>query len=119
MSAIVAAVDDYTDDLRRPDRMLDEIDIPRLRAMLMIIAVARWPGSDRSSYKPSHVQVLPGYGPIQMETWPRLIGRVFAAVFNGPNAALRRLKFDRSHERSPTTNLKRWPAAPGRRTRLP
>jgi hypothetical protein len=101
VAAIVYAVDEYTEDLREPTRMLDEIDILRLRAMLMIIAVAGWPGPDQSSYKPSNVQVLPCHDTIQTETWPRLIGRVLAVVFSGPKPALQRLKLDASHDRLP------------------
>jgi len=101
IAAIVAAVDDYTEDLRQPNRMLDEIDILRLRAMLMIITVAGWPGVVKGSYKPSQVQVLPCYDPTHTETWPRLIGRVLAVVFSGPSPALRRLLLDRSHDRLP------------------
>jgi hypothetical protein len=99
VAAIVAAVDDYTDDLRRPDRPLDEIDMLRLRAMIMIITVAAWPGPSDPSYQPSHIQVLPCHHPTQSETWPRLIGRVLLPVFSGQQPALARLLVDRGHDR--------------------
>jgi len=101
VAAIVAAVDDYTEDLRQPDRTFDEIDVLRLRAMIMIIVVAGWPGPGNASYKPSHVQVLPCHHPIQTETWPRLIGRVLLPVFGRTDPALSRLMFDRGHDRLP------------------
>jgi hypothetical protein len=94
-------VDDYTEDLRRPDRPFDEIDVLRLRAIIMIIIVAGWPGPHDASYKPSHVQVLPCHHPTQAETWPRLIGRVLQPVFGGVDPALGHIKFDRGHDRLP------------------
>ncbi|MGY3396458.1 hypothetical protein ACVWW6_009049 [Bradyrhizobium sp. USDA 3311] len=99
VAAIVAAVDDYTEDLRQPNRRFDEIDVLRLRAMIMIIVVAGWPGPGDASYKPSHVQVLPCHHPIQGETWPRQIGRVLLPVFSGADPAFGRLVFDRGHDR--------------------
>src|SRR3954470_23461197 len=41
--AIVCAVADFTEELRRPDHMLDSVDMLRLRAMLMVIGVAAQP----------------------------------------------------------------------------
>jgi hypothetical protein len=99
VGAIVGAVDDYTEDLRRPDRPFDEIDVLRLRAMIMIIIVAGWPGPHDASYKPSQVQVLPCHHPTQAETWPRLIGRVLQLVFGGADPALGHIKFDRGSDR--------------------
>lgn len=101
VAAIVAAVDDYCDDLRQPGRGFNEIDVLRLRAMIMIITVAGWPGPDDQSYKPSHVQVLPCHHPIQKHTWPRLIGRILAQVFNGADPVLGRLTLDTAHDRLP------------------
>ncbi|MBB4263754.1 hypothetical protein [Bradyrhizobium sp. CIR3A] len=101
VAAIVAAVDDYYEDLRQPTRPFDEIEVLRLRAMIMIITVAGWPGPDAASYQPSHLQVLPCHHPIQKDTWPRLIGRVLAPVFSGANPALGRMAFDRDHDRIP------------------
>lgn len=60
----------------------------RLRAMLMIIVVAGWPGPGDPAYKPSLAQVLPCHHPMQGETWPRQIGRVLLAVFTGVNPHL-------------------------------
>jgi len=98
-------VGDGGDHDGEPDRQqvgrAGEIDILRLRAMIMIIIVAGWPGPQDASYKPSHVQVLPGHHPTQAETWPRLIGRVLQPVFGGADPALGHIKFDRGHDRLP------------------
>ncbi|MDA9420974.1 hypothetical protein [Bradyrhizobium sp. CCBAU 53380] len=99
VAAIVAAVDDYTEDLREPNRRFDEIDVLRLRAMMMIIVVAGWPGPGDPAYKPSQAQVLPCHHPTKGETWPRQIGRVLLPVFTGVDPAFGRLLFDRGHDR--------------------
>jgi hypothetical protein len=102
VKSIVSAVDAFTTSLRAGQEDLTEVDMLRLRAMLMIVTVAGWPGPEASPlYKPSLIQVLPCHDQAQTETWPRLIGRILAAMYQGPNAAIRRLKLDLSQERIP------------------
>jgi hypothetical protein len=100
-TAIAYAVDDFSEDIREPDRVLDAVDMLRLRAILTIIAVAGWPGLSAPSYKPSQIQVLPRSDSMHGETWPRLIGRLLAPVFAGPKPAIKKLKFEKSHDRLP------------------
>jgi hypothetical protein len=107
-NAIAEAVTTYTEDLREPGRVLDAVDMLRLRAMLTIIIVAGWPGSDDRSYRPSAVQVLPCSDRSHGETWPRLAGRVLAAMFAGANPALKKLRFDKGRELIPDDALEAW-----------
>jgi hypothetical protein len=106
--AIADAVDSYTEELRQPDRILDAVDMLRLRAMLTIIAVAGWPEASAPAYKPSQTQVLPCSDSDQGETWPRLMGRALAVVFSGPNPAIKRLKFDNGYDRLPDDVIEAW-----------
>jgi hypothetical protein len=106
--AITYAVDTFTEELRQPNRALDAIDMLRLRAMLMIIGVAGKPNASASTYKPSQMQVLPSSDGSQGETWPRLMGRVLGVVFFGPDPAIRRLRFDKGHDRLPDDVLETW-----------
>jgi hypothetical protein len=106
--AIACAVDDYTERLRQPDHDLDSVDLLHLRALLMIIGVAARPPGVGHAAQLAQMQVLPCSDDQHGDTWPRLMGRVLAAVFGGPSPALKRLQFDRSHDRIPDDLLETW-----------
>jgi hypothetical protein len=106
-ATIAKAVSSYTQDITDPERHLDEVDLLRLRAMLTIIAVAGWAPQDATPTERSEIQVLPRSGGTG-ETWPRLIGRVLAAVFLGPAPAIKKLIFDQEREVIPDDALETW-----------
>lgn len=97
--SISAAVDDFAEEMRDPEREIGPVDMLRLRAFLMILAVAGWPGGSGGS-KPSANQVLPCWEPQGGPTWPREMGKVLAPFFLG-TPAIRRLVIDKTHDRLP------------------
>jgi hypothetical protein len=107
-AAISGAVSNYIRDIQDQDRILDEVDLLRLRAMLTIIVVAGWSGQDDLLAKPTSIQVLPRSDRMQGETWPRLLGRVLASMFSGPAPAIKRLVFDQGRDVIPDDALETW-----------
>lgn len=77
---------------RQEAGQLDNHDILRLRALLMIIAAASWEGSENKKGKQpprSSIQVLPAEG--DKDSWPFVMGRLLFAVFGGNDPAIRQL----------------------------
>ncbi len=106
--AIICAVDDLTEELGDPERALDSVDMLRVRALLTIVAVAAKPHNLPADVRPSQMQVLPCSEENNTDTWPRLMGRVLVTLFGGPNPAIKRLHFERAHDRIPDDVLEAW-----------
>ena len=105
--AIASAVNNLTVHLRSSGE-LDTVDMLRLRAMLMIIGVSARPPGARQSPHLGQMQILPCSDDRHGHTWPRLMGRVLACIFGAPDPALKRLRFDRNHDRMPDDFLETW-----------
>jgi hypothetical protein len=106
--AIVSAVDDLTAELGDVRRPLEPADMLRVRALLTIIAVAAKPPNPRLGARASQMQVLPCSEENNSDVWPRLIGRVLVTLFGGPKPAIKRLLFEKAHDRIPDDVLEAW-----------
>lgn len=94
---------------RQETGQLDNHDILRLRALLMIIAAASWKGSDAKKGKQpprSLIQVLPAGG--DKDSWPLVMGRLLFAVFGGNDPAIRQLYLSNEHDQIPDDIVECW-----------
>ena len=106
--SIVSAVEDLTNELSDRRRPLEPVDMLRVRALLTIIAVAAKPPDLPAGARASQMQVLPCSEDNNSDTWPRLMGRVLVTLFGGPNPAIKRLLFEKAHDRIPNDVLEAW-----------
>jgi hypothetical protein len=96
---IIAAIDTFDERIhkRAAAGQLSAIDVLRLRALIMVVAAAGYgerqsgPGDKRSS-----MQTFPATGDVN--SWPRLLGRVLFIFFGGNNPAIRHLHLDASFD---------------------
>ena len=118
--------------VRQESGVLDNHDILRLRALLMIVCTASWSGSEKkkeSAQPRSSLQVLPGEG--DQDSWPFVMGRLLFPIFLGRNPAIRSLYLSREHDQIPDDITECWatcywclqaclaaPLSPGERSRI-
>ena len=94
---------------RQESGQLDNHDILRLRALLMIIAAASWKGSEAKKGKQpprSSFQVLPAEG--DKNSWPFVMGRLLFTVFGGNDPAIRQLYLSNEHDQIPDDLVECW-----------
>lgn len=94
---------------RQESGKLDNHDILRLRALLMIIAAASWKGSKAKKGKQptrSSIQVLPAEG--DKDSWPFVMGRLLFTVFGGNVPAIRQLYLSNEHDQIPDDIVECW-----------
>lgn len=94
---------------RQETGKLDNRDILRLRALLMIIAAASWKGSDTKKGKQpprASIQVLPADG--DKDSWPFVMGRLLFTVFGGNDPAIRQLYLSNEHDQIPDDIVECW-----------
>ena len=108
---IIAAAKAFGDRirLRRENQLLDNYDVLRLRALLMIVCTAAWPGKESESSsqtKKSTMQVLPAEG--DSHSWPVLIGRLLFSMFGGRDPAIRHLYLSTEHDQIPSDVIECW-----------
>lgn len=89
---------------RREAGQLDNYDVLRLRALLMIICAAALPGE--SSGGGSRLQVLPLEKDDQ--SWPNIIGRLIFSLFGGNNPAFKDLRLRSDHDQIPDDFIECW-----------
>tara|TARA_R100000365_G_C2747266_1_gene77021 strand:- start:3440 stop:5044 length:1605 start_codon:yes stop_codon:yes gene_type:complete len=88
---------------------LDSHDVLRLRALLMIIAAASWPGkeNDKRDKRPrSSLQVLPVED--DPNSWPFVMGRLLFSIFGGRDPAIRQLYLSGEHDQIPGDIVECW-----------
>ncbi|MGP9812932.1 hypothetical protein ACTZWT_15605 [Rhodopseudomonas sp. NSM] len=88
---------------------LSTIDILRLRSLLTVIAAAGWAGRDADQNDligRTSLQVLPveDCG----DSWPRLMGRVLFAFFDGNDPAIRHVVIDALHKQFTDDLIECW-----------
>lgn len=111
---IAAAVDGLRDRLRGrvTHGGLTTRDLPRVRAVLSIVAAAGWAGRDGTRIKGgaplpcSTRQVLPISG--SDDRWPRLLGLTLHALFRGSDPPVRHLRIDVLHDEMPDDVIECW-----------
>ncbi|MBA4788392.1 MAG: hypothetical protein H2042_01715 [Rhizobiales bacterium] len=107
---IVAAVATFSKRIseRRESCALDNHDIIRLRALLMIVCTAAIPVAiaKDSKAKGSRLQVLPPEG--DPNSWPSVIGRALFELFGGKTPGIRHLHLTGEHDQIPDDILECW-----------
>lgn len=94
---------------RQKKGTLDNHDILRLRALLMIICSASWTGSESDNQKssaPASIQVLPEEG--DANSWPFVMGRTLFGIFGGRCPAIRQLYLSGEHDQIPIDIIECW-----------
>lgn len=90
---------------RQKSGALDNHDILRLRALLMIICAASSSGA-KNAPGPSSIQVLPGEG--DQQSWPFVMGRLLFPIFGGRDPAIRLLYLSSEHDQIPRDITECW-----------
>lgn len=90
---------------RQSSGALDNHDVLRLRALLMIICAASWSGA-KNAPAPSSIQVLPGER--DQQSWPFVIGRLLFPIFGGRDPAIRLLYLSSEHDQIPDDITECW-----------
>lgn len=107
---IVTAVAAFSKQIRERKEVgaLDNYDVIRLRALLMIICTAALPvaATRISDVKASRLQVLPSEG--DPNSWPMVIGRALFELFGGKNPGIRHLYLTGEHDQIPDDILECW-----------
>lgn len=107
---IAAAVSAFRKRIRdrRESSVLDNHDVIRLRALLMIVCTAALPMPAAKDFKAkgSRLQVLPPEG--DPDSWPTMIGRALFELFGGKNPGIRHLYLIREHDQIPDDILECW-----------
>ena len=106
---IVAAVGDFRERIRTRKEIgaLDNHDVIRLRALLMVICTAAYPepagigGATRS-----RLQVLPSEG--DQDSWPLVLGRILFEIFGGNHPAIRSIYLASEHDQIPDDIVECW-----------
>ena len=94
---------------RRESGALDNYDVLRLRALLMILCAAAMPFSPSGGGKPdgqSRLSVLPPEK--DAHSWPNLMGKAIFAVFGGTSPAFRDLCVNSQHDQIPDDFIECW-----------
>lgn len=107
---IVVAVAAFSKRIRdrKESGVLDNHDIIRLRALLMIVCTAALPvtATKDSKGKGSQLQVLPPEG--DPNSWPTVIGRALFELFGGKTPGIRHLYLTGEHDQIPDDILECW-----------
>jgi hypothetical protein len=107
---IVAAVAAFSKRIRerKESGVLDNHDVIRLRALLMIVCTAALPvaATEVSKAKGSRLQVLPSEG--DPNSWPMVIGRALFELFGGKTPGIRHLYLTGEHDQIPDDILECW-----------
>lgn len=107
---IVAAVAAFSKRIRerRESGALDNHDVIRLRALLMVVCTAAIPAATTkdSKAKGSRLQVLPPEG--DPNSWPTVIGRALFELFGGKSPGIRHLYLTVEHDQIPDDILECW-----------
>ena len=94
---------------RRESGTLDNYDVLRLRALLMILCAAAMPCSPSGGGKPggqSRLSVLPPEK--DAHSWPNLMGKAIYALFGGTSPAFRDLCVNCQHDQIPDDFIECW-----------
>jgi hypothetical protein len=108
---IVGAANSFVNRVteRQDSGALDNHDVLRLRALLMIICAASWAGSDKSGKQDrprSSLQVLSAEE--DMNSWPFVMGRLLFKFFGGRVPAIRHLYLSGDHDQIPSDIVECW-----------
>lgn len=107
---IVTAIEAFSKRIRkrRESGVLDNHDVIRLRALLMIVCTAALPvaATKVSKAKGSRLQVLPSEG--DPNSWPMVIGRALFELFGGKTPGIRHLYLTGEHDQIPNDILECW-----------
>lgn len=85
---------------------LDNNDVLRLSALLMVICSAAWSEGAKSKKALSLLQVLPSEN--DAACWPDLIGRLLFVVFGGNDPVIRHIYLMNEHDQIPIDVLECW-----------
>ena len=94
---------------RRKSSALDNHDVLRLRALLMILCAAAMPCSPSGGGKPddrSRLRVLAAEK--DKHSWPNLMGKLIFALFGGTSPAFRDLCVSNEHDQIPDDFIECW-----------
>jgi hypothetical protein len=92
---------------RKENGSLDNHDILRLRALLMVICTASYPQAARKAARPpSRLQVLPSEE--DPDSWPVVLGRALFEIFGGSHPAIRSLHLANEHDQFPDDIVECW-----------
>lgn len=105
---IVGAVSAFRERIRtrKEAGALDNHDLFRLRALLLVICTAGCPPSAGKRGTPSRLQVLPLEG--DQDSWPLLLGRTLFEIFGGKHPAFRNLYLAGEHDQIPDDVIECW-----------
>ena len=79
------------------DGKLSAVDILKLRALIIVVAVTGWSGAENNrAGKQTAMQAFPAAG--DANSWPRLMGRVLFALFGGSHPAIHELRLKASFD---------------------
>ena len=94
---------------RRESGTLDNYDVLRLRALLMILCAAAMPCSRSGGGKPSGQSRLRVLSPEKdAHSWPNLMGKAIYALFGGKSPAFRDLCVNCQHDQIPDDFIECW-----------
>lgn len=93
---------------RKEGGALDNQDILRLRALLMIICTAACPAGTGKDGAPAHsrLQVLPSEG--DHDSWPFVLGRALFEIFGGRQPVIRHFYVSSEHDQIPDDIIECW-----------
>ncbi len=94
---------------RRESGTLDNYDVLRLRALLMILCAAAMPCSPSGNAKPDSQSRLRVLAPEKDDhSWPNLMGKLMFALFGGTSPAIRDLCVSNEHDQIPDDFIECW-----------
>ena len=94
---------------RREGGALDNYDVLRLRALLMILCAAAMPCSPRGDGNPGDRSRLCVLAPEKdQHSWPNLMGKLIFALFGGTSPAFRDLRVSNEHDQIPDDFIECW-----------
>ena len=94
---------------RRESGALDNYDVLRLRALLLILCAAAKPCSPSGGGKPDGQSRLRVLAPEKDEhSWPNLMGKLIFALFGGTSPAFRDLCVSNEHDQIPDDFIECW-----------
>lgn len=108
---LVKATLNYRDRInaRRESSALDNYDVLRLRALLMILCAAAMPCSPQGDGNPGDRSPLSVLAPEKdPHSWPNLMGKLIFAMFGGTSPAFRDLCVSSEHDQIPDDFIECW-----------
>jgi len=106
---IIFAAAEFDERIRTRNKAgtLDNRDMIRLRALLMVICTSGLPPGPKSPrFRRSRYQVLPAEG--DNDAWPLVIGRALFGLFGGPKPAILHFYLSSEHDQIPDDILECW-----------